>query len=134
MCDPGNQFKLCSCSEGELGVNFWKLTRGNSHEKIQWVGDIVPPNANFDSSDTDPHLFITKRLIYDLNHTDIFDFSYNPEDGDLLTVELGETFIEQGMYLEFSFKKGQFELVHGGVAYNEDGDLIAVGKVNQIKK
>ena len=134
MCTPGPQFKLCSCAENELGKSFWKLTRGNSHEQIQWVGDIINPLAIHEPEEFDPHSFLAGRLEHDLNTDQIFDFDYQPQSGDLLNVIFDEELIEFGLCLQFVFKNGRFIRADNNIHYNDDGRRIRTGSINQIDR
>ena len=132
MCKPGPRFKLCSCAEKELEKTFWRLTRGNTVEIVHWVGDIIPPDDLSFSPGIDANSFLPNRLQNDLNHSDIFDFAYQPKNGDLLIVNFDESWIENGMYLEFTFTDGSFCFVDDGVEFQADGEVLAQGTVSQI--
>ena len=125
MCNPGPTFKFCTCSGKTLNsTNTWRLSRKNTTQQLDVVGGLTPPplpegEANYFSEDG----FIVDRLLHDLNNNDVFDFDYNPLDGDRLSVSIGDD-----ISLELTFKDGYFD--HSYLDFVEGvGETVKVGDV-----
>ena len=134
MSNVGPRFKLCRCDAGQISQSFWKLTRGNTHETLEWCGDMEPPLKRGEPIFFDTHKYLASRLEFDLINSKIFDFKFIPQSGDLLTVQFGEDLVENGMPVEFVFSAGQFKRVSNSIYYHSDGLNIAFGEICFIKE
>ena len=84
MCQRSSHIKLCTCG----GMNFskrnsWQLNKAAEQNHIDGV--FVQTDGLIDL-ELD-HL-ISERLLHDINNHEVFDFYYQPTDGDLLTINI----------------------------------------------
>ena len=108
MCDVNGPFKLCSCgSKVDKQKPYWILHRYlQTKEEYQLLGQFYLPN---------PYDKISYRSLQRrLNSVNVFDFEYDPQEGDYL--ELYITPNQDGEEIEFpdfrlEFKKGKWKLL-----------------------
>ena len=125
MCKTGPHLKLCTCDPSNLGEYYWRLQRGSSLvETPMWVGSISPPENLGGSPFLSVECFIGDRLLFDINNSPVFDFSYTPEDGDTLLLSLGGD-----REFDLVFKDGQFEFIDMGVSSRNDGENLGAGAI-----
>ena len=82
MCDVNGPFKLCTCStKVDRRKPHWILHRHiQSREKLEMMGEFSTP---------DPYTVISERSLQRrLNSVNVFDFDYEPEEGDFLELFL----------------------------------------------
>ena len=85
MCNPGPYFKFCTCSPEQLGETYWKLSRGNTSQIVNYVGSLAPPLDAGSDYFFSAESFVIDRLLFDLNNNPVFDFDYIPyEWGDIM--------------------------------------------------
>ena len=115
MCDINGPFKLCTCeSNVDRSKPHWVLHRNlQSKEEHQLMGEFNLP---------DPYSLISERSLQRrLNSINVFDFDYEPKEGDLLELflnpeieydEEGEAYDDE-LYPEFSleFRKARWQLL-----------------------
>lgn len=103
MCDVNGPFKLCTCgSKVDKLKPYWILHRYlQSKEEYQLLGQFYLPN---------PYDKISFRSLQRrLNSVNVFDFEYDPQEGDYL--ELYVTPNQEGEEIEFPDFKLEFN--HG---------------------
>ena len=108
MCDVNGPFKLCTCgSKVDKLKPYWILHRYlQSKEEYQLLGQFYLPN---------PYDKISSRsLKRRLNSVNVFDFEYDPQEGDYL--ELYITPYKEGEEIEFpdfklEFNNGKWRLL-----------------------
>ena len=138
MCSTGSHFKLCICASIESSRDHWILTTGNKHVCNGVVGLIVSPTDMPGASEFDLESFITDRLIYDLNNTNIFDFDYTPKVGDKICFvfdELKPEYMEEheDYSIEVVFDGDQFDTIGLGSDY-EGGKELLRGEIRVVQK
>jgi hypothetical protein len=134
MCKTGPHFKLCSCSAEKLGENYWRLTRGNSVENIEVVGQWLPPLTDGQDYFFDTESFVIDRLLFDINNSPVFDFEYAPEEDDLLEIFMGEVLPDDIIGLALVYSDGQFEFSETEKFFRDDGKRLAIGNVRYVPK
>lgn len=98
MCDINGPFKLCTCeSDVDRTKPHWVLHRQlQSREMRQIVGLFNLP---------DPYTMISERSLQRrLNSVNVFDFDYEPMEGDLLNLFLNQKF-------SLEFRMGSWHLI-----------------------
>ena len=129
MCKLGPTFKFCTCSDLNVNrTNTWRLSRNNKTQKIDVVGGLeLPKTPEGEAEYFYEDGFIVDRLLHDLNNNDVFDFKYEPLEGDRLSVSMGDD-----IGLELTFENGRFD--HSGHDFVEGiGDNIRLGEVKYLK-
>lgn len=79
MCEFGDKFNLCTCSDGiDKSKPHWILERMNSNLKDMELVDIgmFPPEYHFK----------IEFILSELNKNNPFDFEYQPKQKDVLTL------------------------------------------------
>lgn len=79
MCEFGDKFKLCTCSDGiDKSKPHWVLERMNSNLKDMEMVHIgmFPPEYHFK----------IEFILSELNKNNPFDFEYHPKQKDVLTL------------------------------------------------
>ena len=134
MCKPGPHFKFCTCDPENLGENYWRLNRGSSVEPYLIVGSIGEP---YEGGSFDREQFIAERIIFDINNNPVFDFDYNPTEGDTFELQmLGDVVDSDGeregnIWVELIYKNGQFSpLEELNLASRQDGEDLKSGYVS----
>jgi hypothetical protein len=132
MCKSGPHFKLCTCSSVRPRTNYWKLTRGNKKHETGVVGLIMAPDEMDHRRHFDAAFFVERRLEFDLNNNDVFDFEYLPEEGDKIEFFFEELDTE-GFQTEFIFVNGNFKTEDMGEDYR-DGKAYVEGDIRYVLK
>ena len=134
MCKSGPHFKFCTCDPENLGENYWRLNRGSSVEPYLIVGSIGEP---YGDHSFDREHFLAERIIFDINNNPVFDFDYNPTEGDTFELQmLGDVVDSDGeregnIWLELIYKDGRFgELQEFRLASQQDGEDLDSGYVS----
>ena len=134
MCNPGPYFKFCTCSPEQLCETYWKLSRGNTYQTINYVGSLATPldagREYFFSAES----FVIDRLLFDLNNNPVFDFDYIPEDGDYLQIYIGDVLPDDIIGLGLIYTDGKFSSQSGGQDFNDDGTNLGIGNLKYIPK
>ena len=134
MCNPGPYFKFCTCSPEQLGETYWKLSRGNTYQTVNYVGSLAKPldagTEYFFSAES----FVIDRLLFDLNNNPVFDFDYIPEDGDYLQIYIGDVLPDDIIGLGLIYTDGKFSSQSGGQDFNDDGMNMGIGNLKYIPK
>ena len=114
MCKAIETITFCSCEENldlsksDADLNYiWILERVESIKSIKLVGMTMVPTNQLDQLSDE---FVVKAL----NSKHLFDFDYEPNENDSLTIErvnrkelkFSEGFV--GEYLRFKFSEGQW--------------------------
>lgn len=138
MCSVGPHFKLCTCSNDETVQNFWILKTGNTHIRNDMVGKIVRPPDIGEITKLDLETFIIRRLLHDLNNTNIFDFNYTPKVGDKICFvfdELKPEYMEEheDYSIEVVFDGQQFDTIGLGSDY-EGGKELLRGEIRVVQQ
>tara|TARA_Y100000385_G_scaffold212224_1_gene220426 strand:+ start:79 stop:495 length:417 start_codon:yes stop_codon:yes gene_type:complete len=133
MCTPSPHFKLCTCSEAPVRSNYWKLTRGNQEVHLDVVGKFLPPPDIDEAVHFDAAYFVIERLEFDLNNSDVFDFEYNPNEGDMIEFHFMELDDPEGLRATFVYSEGKFQTEGTGVFY-EGGKPLASGDIKYVPK
>jgi len=108
MCDINGPFKLCTCeSSVDRSKSHWVLHRHlQGREKTEMMGEFSTP---------DPYTTISERSLQRrLNSVNVFDFAYEPEEGDYLELFLNpEIEDDEEFYPEYSleFRKAKWRLL-----------------------
>ena len=87
MCNPIQGIRLCTCEEvNEDGsVSYWQLHRNIDGEQIITEG--IPIFGYYISNNRGPML---RRIRKALDSGVAFDFEYNPQEGDHLSIHITE--------------------------------------------
>lgn len=135
MCDVNGPFKLCTC-ENKVDRNkpHWNLHRyTQSKEEYQMMGDFRTPNPYQQIS--------TRSLKRRLNSVNVFDFEYEPVEGDYLELFLSpetDCYVDDEVEkddLEFDpdyileFKKGKWVLLEPWVSNLHQHSLRYSGEI-----
>ncbi|MFA0467362.1 hypothetical protein AB4524_10715 [Vibrio breoganii] len=83
MCTPNDKLTLCTCGEEiDLSKPHWKLSRRNPIQSIdRW--------EELGSFAFDSEMEINDELVTEqINTRNCFDFEYQPQDGDVLYLQL----------------------------------------------
>lgn len=110
MCKSHHlHIRFCTCAEVDpTSKTYWSLSR-RSKDAVNVIGQFHAPSR------PEPFaLYLQQFLEDDLNTVQLFDFHYEPEDGDILTIHFND--------LEFSFivDQGKFQaFLHGRNAGHE---------------
>ena len=134
MCTTGPHFKLCTCSDTSELRDYWVLTTDNNKIDTGVVGSICMPvdlgGPSLFSNDS----FIQERLEFDLNNADVFDFEYEPKEGDKLTVhfkQFEEECEEDDFDMVWVYSNGAFQSLEMGEDYI-GGSSLAKGDVRFV--
>ena len=134
MCKAGPHFKFCTCDPEDLGENYWRLNRGSSLYERSIVGSPLGPGPEHRF---DREQFLAERIIFDINNNPVFDFDYNPTEGDTFELQmLGDVVDSDGeregnIWLELIYKDGRFgELQEFRLASQQDGKDLDSGYVS----
>ena len=133
MCETGPHFKLCTCSEALPSSNYWILTRGNEGVHNSVIGEIMRPPDLDEAVRFDAAYFILKRLKFDLNNTNAFDFEYEPNEGDLIEFHFMELDDPEGLRATFVYSEGKFKSEAMGIDY-QGGEPLASGDIKYVPK
>lgn len=136
MCERGPQFKLCSCSTGQLGANHWRLTRGSTllDSEVTWVGDCLPPVAPGTASPFDAESYLADRLLFDINYHSIFDFEYLPEEGDILNITFGYIGLTEEISWELIYESEEYRFSEASEIIKNDGEKLASGIIEYVSQ
>ena len=74
-----------------------------------------------------------ERLEFDLNNSDVFDFEYNPNEGDMIEFHFMELDDPEGLRATFVYSEGKFQTEGTGVFY-EGGKPLASGDIKYVPK
>ena len=132
MCKTGPHFKLCTCSDIETLSDYWKLTRGNKKYIKDIVGSIMAPDDFNKARNFDAAFYVQHRLEFDLNNHVVFNFEYQPEEGDKIEFYF-EELDDEGFHTSFIFSEGRFATEEFGEDYL-GGKPFAVGDVRYVIK
>ena len=109
MCDVNGPFKLCTCStKVDRRKPHWVLHRHIlNREKLEMMGEFGTP---------DPYTVISERSLQRrLNSVNVFDFAYEPEEGDFLELFLNPEIEddEEDFYPDYvvEFRKAKWRLL-----------------------
>lgn len=108
MCDVNGPFKLCTCStKVDRRKPHWILHRHIlSREKLEMMGEFSTPN---------PYTVISERSLQRrLNSVNVFDFDYEPKEGDFLELFLNpEIEDDEDFYPDYvvEFRKAKWRLL-----------------------
>lgn len=101
MCTAKKLFKLCTCNQLEIDQADWILSRLNHHGNH--MGYILgESNARIYLEDSEKE--IQDKILKGLNGKDVFDFRYQPNQGDLIQFKL-----RRG-YLYFEYQVDRWEV------------------------
>ena len=127
MCTLGPHFKFCTCSDSSHLRDYWVLTTGNKEVDTGVVGSISMPSDLSEPEHFSNDSFFHARISFDLNNSQIFDFAYEPKEGDKIEVHFKE-FEEDGLEMVWVYLNGEFQSLGMGVDYVE-GTSLERGKV-----
>ena len=134
MCNHGPHLKLCTCSTTPLGRNHWRLTRGGSVEFKEVVGEFLPPMMDNDSTSFDVEGYVIERVIFEVNNAPVFDFDYDPCDGDVLEINIESFPTEERISIKLVFSNGAFQIPQSGAFHINDGKNVASGELKYVPK
>ncbi len=133
MCNINGPFKLCTCAEKvDRTKPHWILHRYlQSKEEIQLIGEFSNPDPD--------QLRSERNLKRRLNLVNIFDFEYEPVEGDFLELFLCpdiEDEDDEEMYPDygFEFRKGKWKMLEPFERYNYSHSLRHFGKIIGLGK
>ena len=138
MCKTGPHFKLCTCSDLEVGSHTWELTTGNTEIFSPIVGSFMCPPQIGEAIQFDSIHFILKRLKFDLNNTDAFDFEYHPHEGDMIKFHFPELYEDPELdedqnIVTLVYSDGEFD--HEGLGRDYGGGKrLASGDLRYVPK
>jgi hypothetical protein len=100
MCTPGKHIKLCTCNPDEIDEDrCWSITRVDPDPLADiWCGSIAFHTPDFDGAEG----YLQAKILDDLNSTNVFDFEYLPQDGDVVSLSFG------GFEFAFEFEDGKY--------------------------
>ena len=134
MCKPGPHFKFCTCDPKDLGKNYWRLSRGSSVEPYLIVGSIGEP---YGGHSFDREHFLAERIIFDINNNPVFDFDYNPTEGDTFELQMlrygtnSDEEHEENIWLELIYQNGWFvSMEETGSTSSRNGEKLGSGYVS----
>ncbi len=96
MCDQNEKFIFCTCgTEDELKQEeyTWRLTRFLGRKQTNIRGKILPPQTDLENGVN------IKNISEQLNKSNPFDFEYEPQERDVITVSISS---ERNRYSYFS--------------------------------
>lgn len=128
MCTLGIHIKLCTCSEEQIDEDkCWRLARANPEPAMHKVGLIVWNPESFNGVEG----YLREKILDDINNTKVFDFTYSPLEGDLLTLTFG------GHKFAFEFTDGKFNDAPIDYSFNSwldfAGGNIALNREKSLK-
>ena len=98
MCKPGKHIKLCTCAADEIDEKrCWRLYRVDPNPSDFIEGMIVPPEL------TELSMYLEEKFLEGLNTENVFDFEYEPKDGDVIEITLDD------YQFAYEYKDGKFE-------------------------
>jgi hypothetical protein len=130
MCDVNGPFKLCTCDTNvDRTKPHWILHRYiQSKEEYQVMGEFRTPNPY--------HQISTRSLKRRLNSVNVFDFEYQPVEGDYLELFLspeiefdGEDYEELDPEYILEFTRGKWMLLEPFVSNVYQHSLKHSGKI-----
>ncbi len=132
MCDVNGPFKLCTCDTVvDRTKPYWILHRYiQSKEEYQVMGEFMTPNPYQQIS--------TRSLKRRLNSINVFDFEYEPIEGDYLELFLSpdiECFDDEEEDVKFDpdyileFKKGKWVLLEPWFSNLYQHSLTHIGEI-----
>ena len=105
MCKPGKHLKLCTCAADEIDEQrCWRLYRVDPDPENFIEGELVPPDW------TELSMYLEEKFLEDLNIKNVFDFEYEPKDGDVIEITLDD------YQFAYEYKGGNFE--DAGIGYS----------------
>ena len=142
MCKPGPHFKFCTCDPKDLGENYWRLNRGSYINRMSVVGQWFKP---YPGDPFSTEAFLAERIIFDLNNNPVFDFDYNPTEGDTFELQMlgygkdsdeeqeenSDEEHEDNIWLELIYQNGRFvSMEETGSTSNRNGEELGSGYVS----
>ena len=98
MCKPGKHLKLCTCAADQVDKErCWRLFRVDPGPRDVIEGMIVPPEL------TELSMYLEGKFLEDLNKENVFDFEYEPKDGDVIEITLDD------YQFAYEYKDDKFE-------------------------
>ena len=85
MCKPGKHIKLCTCAADEVDEKrCWRLIRVDPDPENFILGQLVAPEL------TELSMYLEEKFLEDLNTENVFDFKYEPKNGDVIEITVDE--------------------------------------------
>lgn len=137
MCTIGPHFKFCTCSDTSDLRDYWRLTTDNNKIYTDVVGSISMPEdlssallVSDRSSTFFNDSFLKTRIAFDLNNATVFDFDYEPREGDKIIVHF-EQFEDDDFDMVWVYSNGKFQSLEMGEDY-VGGSSLAKGEVRFV--
>lgn len=102
MCNLSKGFKLCSCDGDKLAASEigWVLKRRDNNKEISSIrGKPFIYQMNLSEKQLKAH------TVQQLNERNCFDFEYQPQEDDFLTIKAGEN----NFWMAFRYQKGLWQ-------------------------
>ena len=97
MCKPEKHIKLCTCAADEVDEHrYWRLIRVDPDPDNFIVGELVAPEFS------ELSMYLEEKFLEDLNTETVFDFKYEPKDGDVIEINLDD------YQFAYEYKDGKF--------------------------
>ena len=88
MCKPGKFIKLCTCAADQIIEDrCWYLSKLDPDPQTFAIGLITYIEPESQES---LQSYLEEKILNDINNTNVFDFKYSPQDGDLLDLNYNE--------------------------------------------
>ena len=131
MCTPNTEIQFCTCaSDDELqnkNIYVWSLYRYLGHRESKLRGKIMLPTTDFQNG------ISVENITSKLNKGNIFDFEYQPSEGDTLHISFNSENYNDYVYFSLIFKGNNWK-EGNNPAFVSVKENIAKGEVKIMHK
>jgi len=104
MCTPNTELQFCTCAEGNINdikdIYIWSLYRYHGSRESLIRGKVMMPVKDFENGISAEH------IISKLNHGNIFDFDYIPQERDTIHISFNAKNRAEYKYFTLIFRDG----------------------------
>jgi hypothetical protein len=107
MCTPNTELQFCTCAEGNINdikdIYIWSLYRYHGSRESLIRGKVMMPVKDFENGISAEH------IISKLNHGNIFDFDYTPQERDTIHISFNAKNRAEYKYFTLIFRDGVWQ-------------------------
>lgn len=131
MCTPNTELQFCTCTEGDIyetkDIYIWALYRYHGSREPLIRGKVMMPVKDFENG------ISAENMISKVNHENIFDFDYTPQERDTLYISFNAKNRTEYKYFTLIFRDGVWQKGNNPV-FGSIEEEIAKGKIKVIYK